>query len=111
MGFLKKSIHGKGLIEDDEGETARKESSGSLNKEEELYMKLYMKIGRDFVHKEDLFRILKELIDYLDIDDFENVLTEGESAAEQRAHEYKHFLETEKSGSEYYPDLIDLAKE
>ena len=48
---------------------------------------------------------------YLDIDDFENVLAEGESAAEQRAHEYRHFLETEKSGSDYYPDLIDLTKE
>ena len=111
MGFLKKSIHGKGLIEDDEGETASQADNENSNREEQLYMKLYMKIGRDFVHKEDLYRILKELIEYLDIDDFEKILNESESAAEQRAHEYKHFLETEKSGSTYYPDLIDLSKE
>jgi len=108
MGLLKKSIKGEGIMEDIDGSSASGEDGG-LTAEEELYMKLYMKIGRDFVHKEDLYRILKQIIEDLDMDELD--INIGQASAEQRAEEYKHFLSTDKSGTEYYPDLIDLNKE
>ena len=110
MGFLKKSTRGEGLIaEDPEEEGSSRE--GGVSKKEELYMKLYMKMGRDFIHKEDFHRIIEQLLDHLDIENFEIDLEDSNSSAQQRAEEYKFFLNTGQSGSSHYPDLIDLTKE
>lgn len=109
MGFLKRSAKGIGLIEDDE---AGSSSSGSgVSLEEEKYMSLFMKIGRDFIHQEDFYRIIEKLLDILDIDESELQLDKSKAGAEQRAEEYKHFLKTGQSGNSHYPDLIDLNKE
>lgn len=110
MGFLKKSIHGEGLIEDDESGSSSSGGEGS-SLSEEKYMSLFMKAGRDFVHQEDFYRILEKLLDILGIDESELKIDRSRASAQQRAEEYKHFLKTSQSGSEYYPDLIDIDKE
>ena len=109
MGFIKRSIKGEGLIEDDE--SGGSSSGAGVSLAEEKYMSLFMKIGRDFVHKEDLYRILEKILDILDIDESELELDRSDSSAQQRAEEYRHFLKTAQSGNDYYPDLIDLDKE
>jgi hypothetical protein len=109
MGFLKRSIKGIGLVDDDEAGSSSNGSGVSL--EEERYMSLFMKIGRDFIHREDFFRIMEKLLEVLDIDESELELDRSKGAAEQRAEEYKHFLKTGQSGNDYYPDLIDLNRE
>lgn len=108
MGFFKKSTKGEGIVEDIDGSSANENEN--ISPEEEVYMKMYMKIARDFVHKDDLYRILNELISLLDLEE-EVSFEESTSSAEQRAEEYKHFLETDQSGSDHYPDIIDLNKE
>lgn len=109
MGFLKKSIKGEGLVEDDG--SSESSSSGSVTAQEEQYMSLFMKMGRDFLHQEDFYRILERLLELLDIDESELELDRSKASAQQRAEEYKHFLKVGQSGSEYYPDLIDLDKD
>ena len=108
MGFLKKSTKGEGIVEDIDGSSTK--GDGALTSEEEMYMKLYMKIARDFVHKDDLHRILNDLLESLDLAE-EIDFDEATSSAEQRAEEYKHFLETDQAGSDHYPDIIDLSEE
>jgi hypothetical protein len=108
MGFLKKAARGEGIVaysdEDFGGE-------GGVTQLEGQYMKMFMKIGRDFIHKDDFYRVIEEILDHLDIDDFELSLDLSDSSAQQRAEEYKHFLDIGQSGSDHYPDLIDLNKE
>lgn len=101
MGFFKKAARGEGLVDDPTGDSGKDESEGSGN--ESNYMELFPKIARDFIHKEDLYRILEELLDILEITDFE--IDKSESSALQRAEEYKHFLRTGQSGNSHYPDL------
>mgnify|MGYP003666481226 CR=1 FL=1 len=110
MGFIKRATEGKGITAEDPEEESSSRGDG-VSKKEENYMKMYMKIGRDFVHKEDFNRIIEQILDHLDIDDFEIDLDRGDAAAMQRAEEYKYFLDTNQSGSKHYPDLIDLNKE
>jgi hypothetical protein len=109
MGFFKNALKGEGLVEDDEG--AGSSNNEEFSMEEEKYMSLFMKMGRDFVHREDFYRIMKKLLEVLDIDESELEVDESIVSAEQRAEEYKHFLKTGQAGSKYYPDLIDLNKE
>ena len=105
MGFLKKMMKGEGITANSDEDLGKQ---NGVSKLEEQYMKLYMKAGRDFVHKEDFERIIQELLDYLDIEDFEISLDRSDSSARQRAEEYKHFLETSQSGTDHYPDLLKL---
>ena len=52
MGFLLKA--------------AREENSSDENDQlEEQYMRLFPKIGRDFVHREDFENIIKELLNFI----------------------------------------------
>lgn len=108
MGFFKKSVKGEGLVEDNDGSSLREE--GSFSAEEEAYMRMFMKIARDFVHAEDFFRILEVIIERLNLED-EIESIRQDISARQRAEEYKHFLETNQAGSDFYPDIIDLDKE
>lgn len=102
MGFLKKSMKGEGLVDDSSGNSGKEDFEASGYEKD--YMEMFPKIGRDFIHKEDLYRILDELLDILGIDEFE--IDRSESSALQRAEEYKHFLRTGQSGNSHYPDLI-----
>lgn len=101
MGFLKKSMKGEGLVDDSSGDSGKEDFEASGYEKD--YMEMFPKIGRDFIHKEDLYRILDELLDILGIDEFE--IDRSESSALQRAEEYKHFLKTGQSGNSHYPDL------
>lgn len=75
---------------------------------EEQYERLFPKIGRDFVHKKDLERLLLgilAIVDPLKLNPFDLL---DDSAARQRALEYKRFLDTDFDGSKIYKDLIKL---
>jgi len=98
MGFLKKA--------------AREEDSSDEGSQlEEQYMKLFPKMGRDFVHKEDLAVILRQIMFLLDPLDLSPVDLDDDSEARQRAREYKSFLDDDKDGSEVYKDLINLEED
>lgn len=75
---------------------------------EEQYEKLFVKIGRDFVYKEDLLRILEivmRIIDPLGLTPLDAVL---DIEAKKRALEYKAVLESGKDGTKLFRDLIKL---
>jgi hypothetical protein len=94
MGFLKRA--------------AREEDSSDESAQiEEQYMKLFPKIGRDFVHREDLESLIRQIL-FL-IDPLEIIpISIDDSEARLRAAEYKHLLEEDKKGSDIYKDLINL---
>lgn len=94
MGFLKRA--------------AREEDvSDESDQLEEQYMKLFPKMGRDFVHREDLEALIRQIL-FL-IDPLEIIpIAIDDSEARLRAVEYKHLLEEDKKGSDIYKDLINL---
>ena len=94
MGFLKKAAR----------EEDSSEESGQL---EEQYLKLFPKIGRDFVHREDLEAVIQQMMALLDPFNL-NPVSYDDAEARQRAQEYKSFLEDDKDGSKVYKDLIKL---
>jgi hypothetical protein len=87
VSFLRKSINNEEEDEDDQLE--------------EQYQKLFPKIGRDFVHIDDLKKILESVRPGLGYE-------YGVSEARRRAREYKALLDSGKSKSGKYDDLIDL---
>lgn len=95
MGFLTKA--------------AREEDSSDEGMQlEQQYLKLFAKIGRDYVHKEDLVGILQQIMDLVDPDGANPINLEDDSEARQRAQEYKAFIDENKDGSKIYKDLIRL---
>lgn len=86
---------------------AKGEDTDSPNSSlEDMYMKMFPKIARDFVHRDDLALIIQELIEQ--IDPTIDVNAKQESSARARAQEYKSLLAQGKLGSTFYPDLINL---
>ena len=79
---------------------------------EELYKKLFMKMGRDFVHKDDLLNILRLILSFIDPAGISiGALSNFDSLeAKQRALQYKQDLESGDSARKYQ-DLIDLDEE
>lgn len=95
MGFLKRA--------------SKKEDSDTESSQlEEQYERLFPKIGRDFVHKQDLERLLQHIFGLIDPLGLNPIDLLDDSAARQRALEYKNFLDDEYDGSLTYKDLIDL---
>lgn len=98
MGFLKKA--------------AREEDSSNESGElEEQYMKMFPKIGRDFVHREDLEAILAQVMRLLDPLGANPIDFSNDSEARSRAKEYKAFLDQDEDGSSTYKDLIKIEDE
>lgn len=95
MPFLKKAARGEDSV--DEGAAL-----------EEQYMKLFPKIGRDFVHREDLENILRQVMFILDPLGLSPIDTSDDSEARGRAQEYQAFLDNDQKGSDVYRDLINL---
>ena len=95
MGFLTKAAR-------------EEDSSDEGGQLEEQYMKLFPKIGRDFVHREDLVVMLRELHALADPAQMTPINFEDDSEARQRATEYKAYLDEDKKGSDVYQDLIQL---
>lgn len=81
------------------------ESSGD---NEELYERLFPKIGRDFVYKEDIYPILDILIRLIDPLGVFPIDIRNDANARTKAKEYKDLLKSGKDGSEIYTDLINL---
>lgn len=90
MGFLTKA--------------ARGDEEGGNSSQEEMYMELFAKIARDFVHREDLKLILLELLVELGLESV--VSTDVQTGARERAKEYRSMASQGKLGNEVYPDLI-----
>ena len=101
MGFLRD-------MEDGKDEDFDENEGPAL---EQRYMRLYMKIGRDFVHKDDLASILIELINAIDPDLLETVDVYSMVSAEDKAQEYREFIRSGEDGSKIYQDLIDLSED
>lgn len=95
-GFLQRSS---------DGEDAEEEGSAL----EEQYMKMFPKMGRDFVHKDDLKAFVRELL-FLLVQLNPSVLASGLSVDDYhaiiRAKEYQSLLEQNKLGTALYDDLI-----
>lgn len=79
------------------------EVSKDQDQREEDYMKLFPKIGRDFVSREDLADILTVIIGALPGIDLQ--IKDGRATA--LATEYKRILDGKKT-SKTYKDLIEL---
>ena len=74
---------------------------------EEMYERMFPKIGRDFVHRDDLMDILSALLLLLGLSE-EEIDLSIDSSARARAEEYRSLLSSGQDGSQIYPDLIDL---
>lgn len=74
---------------------------------EETYERLFPKIGRDFIHRDDFVEILSDILSLIGLEQDEVNLYLNSSAI-ARAIEYKSILESGDDGSEIYSDLIDL---
>lgn len=75
--------------------------------DEEFYQKLFTKIGRDFVYKEDLEDYIRYLISQIGLSSFTRVKI-GDIKAKSKALEYKKNIESGKIDSSKYKDLINL---
>ena len=89
----------------------QQDSSGSGDNEE-LYEKLFVKIGRDFVYKEDLQEVLSQILALLyslnPLFALTPINIASDAKARLKAKEYKAVLDSGKSGSSIYKDLIKL---
>ncbi len=75
---------------------------------EKTYIRMFPKIGRDFVHRDDLFRILLHLLDILDVDPGRFLEVNPVDGALRRALEYKVFIDAGEDSSVVFKDLINL---
>lgn len=94
MGFLTRAANEEELDQ----------SSGN----EELYERLFAKIGRDFVYKADLIRMMQSMMALIDPLNINPVDFTSDVEARRRALEYKNLLDSGRDGSAIYRDLIDL---
>ena len=107
MGLISSSL--KGETPDIENDPQKKE---------EDYERLFMKIGRDFVHRDDLTRIFNQftarlaltnpLIALAFADDAPDA--SQNSGAMAQAAIYKSILDRGEDGSKRFEDLIDLSE-
>jgi len=104
-----------GLMKD----TANGEEPDQENDPEKLegeYERMYMKIGRDFVHREDLAAILNEfktkLLQALPTTavTLSTINVRRKSNALAQAAIYKEYVENEKDGVKDFAEPFDLAK-
>jgi hypothetical protein len=91
------------------------EDASSSGDNEELYERLFTKIGRDFVYKEDLQETLSQILIMLYSLNptflASPVNTASDAKARLKAMEYKNLLDSGKDGSKIYRDLIKLDDE
>ena len=95
---------GKGFLRRGASEEETNPDKGN----EELYERLFPKIGRDFVHKEDLQRMLQGIMLLIDPLGLSPIDTRSDVEARRRALEYKAVLDSGKDGTKLYKDLIRL---
>lgn len=106
MGLYKDGSEGKGPDPENDPEKLEKD-----------YEKMYMKIGRDFLHKEDFVMIMEDFISRLQAAfpllyatfSEQSVPLRNNTNALMQALIYKEYIEEEKDGVEAFAPL-DLAK-
>jgi hypothetical protein len=101
MGFLKDSMEDK---EPDEEE----QDSKSL---EPSYQRLFMKIGRDFVHVDDFVSVIEAILDLIDPDRSQGIEPKENSGVMSWATIYKMMLDDGSSSDMVVHDLINLDEE
>ncbi len=103
MSFFKRLIEKKD-IEEHEG---FKDKSADMEESdlEELYLRLYMKIARDFVARKDYESNLEELLSHIDLTP-EDINIYGDGEALSLGYDYKDILDGKSISN--YKDLIDL---
>jgi hypothetical protein len=91
------------------------EDASQSGDNEELYEKLFVKIGRDFVYREDFEEILTQVLIALytinPLLALKPVNISSQAKAKLKALEYKQVLDSGKDGSSIYRDLIKLSDE
>lgn len=88
---------------------AREEDDVDISEQmEEQYMRLFPKLGRDFIHRNDFINIMQQVLEMIDPDGINPISLSDDSEARERAREYKGFLESNIQGSKFYKDLIVL---
>ena len=102
MGFLKDEMDDK---------TPDEEESNDPKALEEKYQRLYMKIGRDFVHVDDLAEIIESIIAVIDPHNSHNLQSRQTSAVNTTAAYYKMLIDNGDSARMYKFDLIDLTED
>lgn len=88
---------------------ANQEEPDDSGDNEELYERLFPKIGRDYITRDEFEAIMQPLLDGLLV--FGIVLPPLNShkyIAVNKAKEYKSLLDHGKDGSKIYKDLVDL---
>lgn len=103
MGFFKKLVEGEDLEEHKAFSSEIEEISESDL--EKLYLKLYMKIARDFTVRSDYQIVMEELLNYLELSSDDVSLYSFQEAL-SLGYEYKDILEERKVNT--YKDLINL---
>lgn len=78
---------------------------------EEKYMRLFPKIGRDFIHRDDFERVISIILAKIDLDNELNIDLYSVSEATKRALEYKRIIESGTFSPRQYQDLIELDDE
>jgi len=95
MGFLLKAAKGQ-------------DGNDMSGFQEESYERLFPKIGRDFVSKEDFYKVMRQLMYMIDPSGSQPIDYEDDSEAKRIAFEYKSNLDSGKISDRKYKDLIDL---
>lgn len=105
----KKKKKDKGFLE----RNANQDEMDDTSQNEEQYERMFPKIGRDFIYKEDFYNAIDGIMNIIDPAGLNPLVSNVRSDAEarKRAREYKDVLDSGKDGSEIYKDLIKLDDE
>lgn len=103
MGFLKDVANRKAPDEEDEASDPK-----AL---EETYQRLYMKIGRDFITRDDFVSVIEQILDIVDPEGIENVDPWENGATMTKAADYRDLIRQGRSASVQHLDLIDLSED
>ena len=94
MGFLTKA--------------AAEEDQDRGNGTEELYERLFPKIGRDFISRRDFINIMRRVLEIVDPDGVHSINLEDDAEARTQAVEYQDLLDRGRDGTGLYKDLVEL---
>ena len=99
MGFFRRSM--------DDEEDSHEETPQQV---EEKYEKMFAKIGRDFLYREDFIAIMEALFRHLEDEGISvpGLNLDMDILARSKAVEYKDVIQSGDDGTKIYNDLIDM---
>lgn len=90
----------------------KQEDASQSGDNEELYEKLFPKIGRDYVYREDFEEVIQQILILLasiqPIPVTAPIDFRSDAKARLKAAEYKDLIESGRDGSKIYRDLIKI---